>query len=84
MVTTTIELTRERQDAVPAKTGKFELWKQCLASRPERGVGQGTFHLPLAGGSLGGLGSTLFYLGASSWLNATTPTFPFPPTSGKR
>jgi hypothetical protein len=31
--------------------------------RPERGVGQGTFFTPLGGGSLSGLGSTLFYLG---------------------
>jgi DNA-binding CsgD family transcriptional regulator len=31
--------------------------------RPERGVGQGTFFMPLAGGSLSVLGSTLFFLG---------------------
>ena len=33
---------------------------QCLEPRPERGVGQGTFLMPLGGGSVGVLGSTLF------------------------
>src|SRR5580658_2192099 len=34
--------------------------------RPERGVGQGTFFTPPGGGSLSGLGSTLFYFGAAA------------------
>jgi DNA-binding CsgD family transcriptional regulator len=34
--------------------------------RPERGVGQGTFLMPLGGGSVGVLGSTLFYFGAAA------------------
>jgi len=37
--------------------------KQCLVPRPERGVGQGTFLMPLGGGPVSVLGSTLFYLG---------------------
>jgi hypothetical protein len=50
--------------------------KQCLEPRPERGVGQGTFSMPPGGGSAGGLGSTLFYFGASSWLSKTFLIFP--------
>jgi DNA-binding CsgD family transcriptional regulator len=56
-------LTRARQDAALWKTGKFEVTKQCLVPRPERGVGQGTFVTPLAGGSMSVLGSTLLFLG---------------------
>lgn len=53
-------MTRERQVAASAKTGKLSIQKQCLVPRPERGVGQGTFCMPLAGGSLSVLGSTPF------------------------
>jgi len=59
-----LELTRVRQDAAPEKTAKFHLERQCLEPRPARGVGQGTFSMPLGGGSQGVLGSTLFSLGA--------------------
>jgi DNA-binding CsgD family transcriptional regulator len=40
--------------------------------RPERGVGQGTFCMPCSRGSLGGLGSTLFFLG----FDMTRPDLP--------
>ena len=49
---------REHQDAVLGKTAKFQLEKQCLEPRPERGVGHGTFSMPLGGGSRGVHGAT--------------------------
>lgn len=36
-----------------------------MKPRPERGVGQGTFPMPLGGGSRSGPGSTLFFWGLS-------------------
>lgn len=61
-------LTRVRQDAASREAAKFEAKKQCLASRPRRGVGQGTFFTPLGDGSLRVLGSTLFFGECAAWM----------------
>jgi len=64
------EMTRERRDAVSEKTGKLsECRSSALKPRPERGVGQGTFCMPLAGGSLGVFGSTPCFSGTSAMPN---------------
>lgn len=61
---------------------------------PKRGVGQGTFCMPLAGGSWSDLGSTLLFLGCSGMqkspgtIHATSSTldaeFPFDAATWRR
>jgi hypothetical protein len=54
------------------KTAKFEIEKQCLEPRPERGVGQGTFSMPLGGGSVGVLGADALFI----WWDSPTHASP--------
>jgi DNA-binding CsgD family transcriptional regulator len=44
--------------------------------RPGRGVGQGTFSMPLGGGSQGGLGSTLFLFRGIVMADRNIPDLP--------
>jgi DNA-binding NarL/FixJ family response regulator len=48
------------------------------ARAPKRGVGQGTFHSPLGGGSVSGLGSTLLFRGIVM-AEQNIPELPLPP-----
>jgi DNA-binding NarL/FixJ family response regulator len=48
------------------------------ARAPKRGVGQGTFHSPLGGGSVSGLGSTLLFRGIVM-AEQNIPDLPLPP-----
>jgi DNA-binding NarL/FixJ family response regulator len=48
------------------------------ARAPKRGVGQGTFPMPLGGGSVGGLGSTLLFRGIVM-AEQNIPDLPLPP-----